>query len=276
MNPDEQSGKTQRTHWDGMYTGNPAFFGEDPSEFGKIAVDLFRREGIRKVLELGCGQGRDTFLFARSGFEVTALDYSEEGLRILEAQAAGMDASPAVITRVFDVRKPLPFPDGTFDACFSHMLLCMELSTGEIEILLREIRRVLRPGGLALYSVRNTEDKHYRTGLHTTEDMYEIGGFVVHFFSEEKVRSLAAGYKILDLRRMQEGSLPRELFGVVLRKRDEVTDGSVIQGGEERDVTGHMEKFQDFFHAVYNTGVLDRKTKHLVALGASLAAACDS
>jgi hypothetical protein len=28
-----------------------------------------------------------------------------------------------------------------------------------------------------------------------------------------------------------------------------------------------MEKFQDFFHAVYNTGVLDRKTKHLVALG---------
>ena len=38
----------------------------------------------------------------------------------------------------------------------------------------------------------------------------------------------------------------------------------------------HMGKFQDIFHAVFNTGVLDKKTKHLVALGASLAAGCET
>ncbi len=106
--------------------------------------------------------------------------------------------------------------------------------------------------------------------------MYEIGGFVVHFFSEEKIRTLAARYEILDLRRMEEGSLPRNLFGVVLRKRDDTADSLANREGKGRDVTDHMEKFQDFFHSVYNTGVLDRKTKHLVAPGASLATACES
>jgi alkylhydroperoxidase/carboxymuconolactone decarboxylase family protein YurZ len=155
------------------------------------------------------------------------------------------------------------------------MLLCMELSTVELRFLLGEIRRVLKPGGIALYSVRNTFDKHFGTGTHKSEEMYDIGGFVVHFFSEEKVRDLAAGYELLDLRRMGEGCLPRELFGVVLRKREEAADASYIQE-EEGDVADHMGKFQDFFHAVFNTGVLDKKTKHLVALGASLAVACDS
>lgn len=80
----------------------------------------------------------------------------------------------------------------------------------------------------------------------------------------------------MDLRRMQEGNLPGDLYDVVLRKLATKTDGPVIPKRRERNVADHMEKFQDFFDSVYQTGALDRKTKHLVALGASLAAACDS
>ncbi len=36
-----------------------------------------------------------------------------------------------------------------------------------------------------------------------------------------------------------------------------------------------LDKYGDFFEGVYADGVLDRKTKHLIALGASLAAGCD-
>ena len=266
----------QEGHWDKTYKGNPTFFGEDPSEFAQTVINLFKGEGVRSVLELGCGQGRDTLLFAKEGFHVTALDYSATGLLKLQGSAREIGVSDRIDTRSFDVRKPLPFPDGSFDLCYSHMLLCMELSTVELRFLLGEVRRVLKTGGLALYSVRNTFDKHHGAGTRKSEEMYDIGGFVVHFFSEEKIRSLATGYELLDLRRMQEGSLPRELFGVVLRKQEAAADATHIQEEEEGDVADHMGKFQDFFHAVFNTGVLDRKTKHLVALGASLAAACDS
>lgn len=209
----------QKKHWEKTYSDNPSFFGEEPSEFAAAAVAVFRRGGMRTILELGCGHGRDTLLFAREGFEVTALDYSGTALGILVERAREIGGAPHVSTRAFDVRQALPFPDDSFDACYSHMLLCMELSTEELKFLVGEICRVLRPAGLALYSVRNTDDKHYRTGIHKSEDMYKIAGFVVHFFSEEKIRSLSRGYEVLGIDRMQEGSLPRDLFAVTLRKK---------------------------------------------------------
>lgn len=154
------------------------------------------------------------------------------------------------------------------------MLLCMELSTEELTFLLGEVRRVLKTGGLVLYSVRNTFDKHFGAGVHKSEEMYDIGGFVVHFFSEEKVRSLSSGYEVREIRRIQEGNVPRELYAVALKKTDlDAHPENAKKGGNMADSMGKVE---EFFHDVYHTGVLDGKTKHLVALAASLAAGCES
>ena len=122
--------------------------------------------------------------------------------------------------RRHDVREPLPFTDASFDGCFSHMLFCMALRTKEIEALSAEVCRVLRPGGLHVYTVRHTGDAHYRAGIHRREDMYENGGFIVHFFSEEKVRALAGGCEVLGIDSFEEGGLPRKLFRVTLRKKE--------------------------------------------------------
>ncbi|HDR46198.1 MAG TPA: class I SAM-dependent methyltransferase, partial [Geoalkalibacter subterraneus] len=193
------------------------------------ALELFRREGVRDVLELGCGQGRDTFFFARNNLRVTALDYAETAVETLKEKSAeaGLLASVNVCTH--DVRQPLPFPEASFDACYSHMLLCMDLSADEIAFILAEIRRVLRPGGLALYSVRSNFDKHYRTGRHLRENIYQVGGFVVHFFTLEMIRWFAKGYTLLAVDRMEEGSLPRDLYCVTLRKSLAVNEGETTE-----------------------------------------------
>jgi len=62
--------------------------------------------------------------------------------------------------------------------------------------LSQEIRRILKPGGLNIYTVRHAGDAHYQTGMHRGEDLWEVGGFIVHFFSKEKVAHLAEGYDI--------------------------------------------------------------------------------
>ena len=54
----------QQSQWDGVFNKVPDFFGHGPSEFGRVSLEIFKKEGVRSVLELGCGQGRDTFLFA--------------------------------------------------------------------------------------------------------------------------------------------------------------------------------------------------------------------
>lgn len=274
MKPEHEPKTEQKLHWEEVFAREPAFFGEGPSDFARISLDLFRKEGVRSVLELGCGQGRDTFLFARNGFEVTALDYSETAISAVKEKAIENGLSSRIHARTCNVKEPLPFPDDSFDCCYSHMLLCMELSTAEIAFILREIHRVLRPGSLAAYSVRSNFDKHYRTGTHLGEDIYEIDGFVVHFFSEEKIRKLAKGYEILEIDRMEEGSLPRDLYLVTMKKAATPAEWD-LKPGEEIQMSDPLKKFQAFMDAILAPGVLDHKTKQLVALGAALAAGCD-
>ena len=98
------------------------------------------------------------------------------------------------------------------------MLYNMALTMGELESLSEEIRRVLKPNGVNVYTARNTSDLHYRTGIQRGEDMYEVNGFVVHFLSRDKVEHLAKGYDIVSVDEFEEGELPRRLFQVTLRK----------------------------------------------------------
>lgn len=261
----------QQSHWGAVFTREPAFFGEAPSGFAQTALDLLRREGMGSVLELGCGQGRDSFHFARNGLRVTALDYAEMAVSAVRDKAAAAGLSSLIVAQAHDVRQPLPFAAASFDACYSHMLLCMEVSAAEISFILGEIRRILRPGGIAMYSVRSNFDKHYRTGTPLGEDLYEIGGFVVHFFTEEKIQKLTSGYEILKIERMAEGSLPRDLFCITLRK------AAAPAGAEKErmDIKKPMERFQAAIEAALAPGALGHKTKQLVALGAALATGCD-
>ncbi len=208
----------QEQHWEKMLSSKPDMFGELQSSSASKATEIFKEEGVMELLELGGGQGRDTMFFAQNGFHVQVLDYSQSGVEAITEKADSQGLSNLVTAKAHDIRNPLPFKNETFDACYSHMLYCMALTTKELEFLSNEIRRVLKPGGLNIYTVRHTGDADYGTGIHWGEDMYEVGGFIVHFFSKEKVNHLAQGYQVVDVSEFEEGSLPRKLFRVTLRK----------------------------------------------------------
>jgi SAM-dependent methyltransferase len=210
----------QRGHWDTTYSTHPDMYGGRPSTAAVYAAEIFRSAGVQNVLELGAGHGRDTLFFAQQGFAVHALDFSATGLQQLTEAAKAQGVGERVATSVHDVRKPLALPDASIDAVFAHMLLCMALSTEQIHTLVDEVRRVLRPGGIFVYTVRHTGDAHYGRGIPHGDDIYEHGGFAVHFFTRELVDALAKGWILTEVHAFEEGDLPRRLWRITQTRTD--------------------------------------------------------
>ncbi|MEY9964738.1 SAM-dependent methyltransferase [Streptacidiphilus sp. MAP12-16] len=206
--------ETQREHWQATYDAHPGMYGDQPSAPALYAAEAFRAAGANNLLELGAGHGRDALFFARTGFRVQATDFSPTGLGQLRTSAESAGLAGQVTTSVHDVRTPLPLADESVDGVFAHMLLCMALTTEEIQALVADIRRVLRPGGTLVYTVRNTTDAHYGTGTAHGDDIYERGGFAVHFFPRYLVEALAADWDLAEVHPFTEGDLPRRLWRV--------------------------------------------------------------
>ncbi len=209
----------QEQHWENMFSSRPEMFGTVPSVAAIKTVEIFKKEKLTNILELGGGQGRDSLFFAQSNFTVQVLDYSQSGVDNIVKLANTFDLDKRINVKIHDVRKPLPIKDESFDGCFSHMLFCMAFTTKELKNLSNELHRVLKTGGINIYTVRHTGDADYGTGIHRGEDLYEAGGFIVHFLSREKIKQLSAGFDILNIESFEEGTLPRKLFRVTLKKK---------------------------------------------------------
>jgi SAM-dependent methyltransferase len=211
-------GAGQRQHWQDTYRAHPNMYGSAPSAPAVYAAQVFKAASAERVLELAAGHGRDALYFAEQGFRVVATDFSAVAVDQIRraAQAQGVAAQVSAI--VHDLREPLPLECGAVDGVFAHMALCMALSSKEIHAIVTEIRRVLRPGGTFIYTVRHTGDAHYGAGNPHGDDIFEHGGFAVHFFSRQLVDALADGWKLNDVYAFEEGDLPRRLWQVTTTK----------------------------------------------------------
>lgn len=207
----------QQQIWNNCFSDRKDMFGAEASLPARRTLEQPGLAPGQRVLELGSGQGRDTLFFLQQGCAVTAVDYSPAALADLKAKLdqAGRQADLLEL----DLRRPLPFADGSFDLCYSHMLFCMALTTDELTALCREIRRVLRPGGHCVYTARNQRDPHFGKGRHLGDGLYQKGAVVIHYFSPQMVQLLAdQGFSLVECEEFEEDILPRILYRVTMRR----------------------------------------------------------
>ena len=111
---------------------------------------LARRWQKGRLLNVGCAHGPD-FLPFKDGFELSGVDFSAEMLKLAEKYVRKFGFIAEL--KEADVRK-LPYPDGSFDWAIS-VATYHHLGGGEHLEALKELKRVLKPGGEAFVTVWN-------------------------------------------------------------------------------------------------------------------------
>lgn len=128
--------------------------GDLESLFGPIDIYLFDQllrgqiaPGMR-VLDAGCGSGRNLIYLLRSGYEVSAVDADPAAVDAVRRLAA--DLAPALSRDSIrcDPLESLSFPDASFDAVICSAVLHFAKDDRQFEAMLAGMWRVLRPGGI--------------------------------------------------------------------------------------------------------------------------------
>ena len=143
-----------------------------------------RKRNVARILDAGCGDGRNSFWLERHGFHVVGADVSRNALEIA-AQRAERDAH----NRVFFVQEDIANLRlvGPIDC-----VLCAD-TLGQLdkpEEAIAEFHRVLRPGGLLVFNLYTPNDGTFGVGTSVGKYRFEYKGTLFRFFDEEMVRSL--------------------------------------------------------------------------------------
>lgn len=103
------------------------------------------RPGLR-LLDFGCGTGAASMVYARMGYQVTGFDICESNIEVSERRAVEYGLERNTQFAVMSAEH-LEFADEQFDVVAGIDIL----HHVEIEPAIREVKRVLRPGGLAVF-----------------------------------------------------------------------------------------------------------------------------
>ena len=73
--------------YDDKYHAEELFWGKRPSSIARILFQMYPPHEEQKLLDIGCGEGRDSIFFAQNGYQVTGFDSSAEGVKKSLARA---------------------------------------------------------------------------------------------------------------------------------------------------------------------------------------------
>lgn len=130
-------------------------------------------------LELGCGTGHWTKFFSENGMQVTAIDNSEAMLEIARSKdLENVEFMTADATR-------LPFPDGRFSGIISITMLEF---VDDLEKVLNEIDRVLKPGGTLILGCLNALSEPGKNK--NSDPVFQHA----HFFTQDEIIEMLARF----------------------------------------------------------------------------------
>jgi SAM-dependent methyltransferase len=148
----------------------------------------------RRVLEYGCGKGDFAFWLVSRGASVCGIDLSDFNVRQCRENAARQNCDPELCSFAVMDAHQLSLPDNSFDFVVGNGIL----HHLELSLAMKEVSRVLKPGGKALFQEPLGDNpllRAYRkfAGIHTVDERPLIKADIEYLKTEWKVRPKYTG-----------------------------------------------------------------------------------
>lgn len=180
--------------WDKKHLlGEHSAFRHEHSLFATLVEPRLPR--VSRILDLGCGVGRDANLFAEYGHQVLATDFSSEVIK----QNRKIFKRSNLEFQVMDMSEPMPYESETFNVVYANLSIHYFSHTA-VQNIISEIMRLLKPGGLFCFACKSPKDSYHGEG-EEIEDNYFISskGHARHFFSKEYTKDLMKDAFIIEM-----------------------------------------------------------------------------
>jgi|SRR6266853_3811570 tellurite methyltransferase len=131
-------------------------------QFGQIDIYLFdqllrgRLKPAMLVLDAGCGSGRNLVYFLRSGYEVFGADSDADAIEAVRRLAAALAPHLSAANFRVEAVEHMTFPDAFADAVLSSAVLHFARDDRQFEAMVKDMWRVLKPGGLLFCRLAST------------------------------------------------------------------------------------------------------------------------
>lgn len=208
-------GSNNKELWEGRYSRGESI---NRYPYDRVVGFVLKKFGMLehnrvRILDYGAGGGNNTLFLAQEGYDYYAVDYSETAVGIIAQHLRQNGFEPGKDRLFCGDFSGLPFPDAFFDLVVDRQALDQN-SGSVLPEMVREIRRVLKPGGF--YYGINFADRHpmLKSGRHLGGNDYVdftkgpfCNGGLRHFFSTGEIMTLFADFEIEDIQFCQVRSV---------------------------------------------------------------------
>jgi SAM-dependent methyltransferase len=178
--------------WSARYRKEGAIWGDAPSPSAMLLAD--RLSPGSRVLEVGCGYGRDLCLLLQQGHAGWGIDLSSFAVAQTRRRLkrAGISARALYVGRF----EELALHQVEVDALLSHRTLHLLVEEDAVEHFSQQLRRVLVPGGLVCLGIRASDDLRPEKMLPVSPGVYEYRdrpGHQIRYWDRDAFHAAFAG-----------------------------------------------------------------------------------
>jgi SAM-dependent methyltransferase len=194
----------EATGWELIYRLTSTYDRATPHEDAENLHRLFQEHSVRRILDLGCGDGRHLHYFSNLGYEMFGLDYAPSALYLA---GLWLDSDNLSAELVCADMAGIPWREGLFDAVISFLVINHN-PVERIRRTIEEIHRVLRSGGwlfVAVSTCKPIGPMRYHSGIEIEPDTIvptegREKGVPHHFFTTTELIEMFSRFTMVDFR----------------------------------------------------------------------------